>query len=89
MVAVRTAAAPLPTFFGCFERQVEVVPQDIHRAVLGAVLQAGWGVSDTALHWSQATGRWVVSVCNVRTAGHSAWGKGVRNPGCTTLHMLP
>ena len=57
VIAVRTEAEPMATFFGCYDQQVKLDPKQLHRPVLAAVLQAGWGVSDTALYWSQATGR--------------------------------
>ena len=57
VVAVRTEAEPVATFFGCYEQQMKVNPKDIYRPVMSSVLQVAWGVSDTALYWSQATGR--------------------------------
>eukprot|EP00877_Chromochloris_zofingiensis_P012803 jgi/Chrzof1/7777/Cz02g36110.t1 len=41
VVAVRSNAPSVPTFFGCFDGQVHINPKDIHRPILGAVLQAG------------------------------------------------
>lgn len=56
-VAVRSGHQTVPTFFGCHDKQVYIDPQELHRPVMAAVLQAGWGVADTALFWSEATGR--------------------------------
>jgi hypothetical protein len=39
VVAVRTAARPLPTYFGCFEHQMQLNPKHIHRPVLAATVQ--------------------------------------------------
>lgn len=39
VVAVRTAARPLPTYFGCFDHQMQLNPKNIHRPVLAAVVQ--------------------------------------------------
>lgn len=39
VVVVRTAARPLPTYFGCFEHQMQLNPKNIHRPVLAAVVQ--------------------------------------------------
>jgi hypothetical protein len=39
VVAVRSAAQPLPTFFGCFDHHMAINPQNIHRPVLAAVMQ--------------------------------------------------
>jgi hypothetical protein len=41
VVAVRSAAPPLQTFFGCFDHQMAINPQNIHRPVLAAVMQVG------------------------------------------------
>lgn len=42
VVAVRTAARPMPTYFGCFEHQMQLNPQSIHRPVLASVVQVGF-----------------------------------------------
>jgi hypothetical protein len=42
VVAVRSAAPPLPTFFGCFDHHMAINPQNIHRPVLAAVMQVGY-----------------------------------------------
>lgn len=39
VVAVRSMAAPFPTFFGCYEQQMYVNPRHIHRPVLAAAMQ--------------------------------------------------
>ncbi|WIA30987.1 hypothetical protein OEZ86_001032 [Tetradesmus obliquus] len=57
VVAVRSAAQPLQTFFGCFDLQMAINPQNIHRPVLAAVMQQAYGIADPALAWSQATGK--------------------------------
>ncbi|WIA11080.1 hypothetical protein OEZ85_011230 [Tetradesmus obliquus] len=57
VVAVRSAAQPLQTFFGCFDLQMAINPQKIHRPVLAAVMQQAYGIADPALAWSQATGK--------------------------------
>ena len=65
VVAVRSGRRTVPTFFGCHDKQVHIDPQDLQRPVLAALLAAGWGVADTALAWSPATGRswsWLWSV---------------------------
>jgi hypothetical protein len=41
VVAVRSAARPLPTHFGCFEHQMQLNPKNIHRPVLSSLLQVG------------------------------------------------
>ena len=40
VVAVRTNAHPIPTYFGCYEHQMQLNPKSIHRPVLSAVMQA-------------------------------------------------
>lgn len=39
VVAVRTQARPIPTYFGCFEHQMQLNPKSIHRPVLAALMQ--------------------------------------------------
>jgi hypothetical protein len=41
VVAVRTAARPMPTYFGCFDHQMQLNPRSIHRPVLAAVVEVG------------------------------------------------
>jgi len=57
VIAVRSGQQSVATFFGCHDKQVYTDPQELHRPVLASILSAGWGVSDTALFWSEATGR--------------------------------
>eukprot|EP00775_Hariotina_reticulata_P009952 gene9952-10107_t len=58
VVAVRSRnAKPFATFFGCSEKQMTIDPKQVHRPVLAATIQALYGVADTALSWSQATGK--------------------------------
>lgn len=39
VVAVRTTARPMPTYFGCFEHQMQLNPKSIHRPVLASLVQ--------------------------------------------------
>lgn len=39
VVAVRTNARPMPTYFGCFEHQMQLNPKSIHRPVLATLMQ--------------------------------------------------
>lgn len=39
VVAVRTNSHPMPTYFGCFEHQMQLNPKSIHRPVLASVIQ--------------------------------------------------
>eukprot|EP00879_Flechtneria_rotunda_P007305 GHRR01007663.1.p1 GENE.GHRR01007663.1~~GHRR01007663.1.p1 ORF type:complete len:735 (+),score=144.94 GHRR01007663.1:731-2935(+) len=57
VVAIRTAGEPFATFFGCFDTHMALNPKQIHRPVLAATLQAAYGVAETAVSWSQATGK--------------------------------
>lgn len=41
VVAVRTAARPMPTYFGCYEHQMQLNPKAIHRPVLSSLVQVG------------------------------------------------
>jgi hypothetical protein len=58
VLAVRTKGTrriPLP--FGCYDAVASADPRNLQRPVLAALLQAGWGVADTAARFSLATGR--------------------------------
>ncbi|KAI8476830.1 MAG: hypothetical protein J3K34DRAFT_201157 [Monoraphidium minutum] len=57
VIAVRSGQASVPTFYGCGLKAVHLDPADLQRPVMAALLQSGWGVADTALFWSPATGR--------------------------------
>jgi hypothetical protein len=41
VVAVRTSAHPMPTYYGCFEHQMQLNPKSIHRPVLSSLVQVG------------------------------------------------
>ena len=57
-IAVRTKSPTRisPDGFQCQNLPVLVEPADVHRALLGAVLSAGWGVAPTHLTWSESRG---------------------------------
>ena len=57
-VAVRTRSPTRisPNGFQCQNLPVLIEPADVHRALLGAVLTAGWGVAPAHLTWSESRG---------------------------------
>eukprot|EP00958_Prasinococcus_capsulatus_P005478 scaffold527_cov368-Prasinococcus_capsulatus_cf.AAC.46 len=53
VAAVRTGAGVVPSFFGCNGQLVLEDLQALHRPVLAALLEAGWGVAASHLLWSK------------------------------------